>query len=134
MQGMKSVFFVALVALLTSCGSTVKFPISSVTPAAEISAKMKQDDNKNKIIEVNAKNMASAERLNPPMKNYVVWILTDTDRNVNIGQLLNKNGKKSYLKTSTPFNVREIFITAEEKGDVTYPSGIEISRTTYKSK
>lgn len=134
MKGMKSVFFVALVALMTSCASTVKFPVSSVTPAAEISAKMKQDDNKNSVIEVTAKNMASAERLDPPMKNYVVWILTDDDRTVNIGQLQNKNAKKSYLKTSTPFHVREIFITAEEQGAITYPSGIEITRTKFKSK
>ncbi|NJO90686.1 MAG: hypothetical protein HC831_18290 [Chloroflexia bacterium] len=48
-----------------------------------------------------------------------------------IGQLTNKNAKKAVLKTVTPFNVKEIFITAEEQGDLAYPAGVEISRTTF---
>ncbi len=47
----------------------------------------------------------------------------------NIGQLSNDNAKKVELETATPFNVKEIFITAEEEGNITYPSGVEITRT-----
>jgi hypothetical protein len=49
----------------------------------------------------------------------------------NIGQLNNSNGKRTTLKTLTAFNVKEIFITAENQGDLSYPMGTEISRTTF---
>ncbi|MFZ2432471.1 MAG: hypothetical protein WA143_12540 [Lutibacter sp.] len=53
---------------LTSCATTAKFPVSSVTPAAEITAKKTQDSNKNYVIEVVAKNLASADRVDPTKK------------------------------------------------------------------
>ncbi len=134
MKTARNLFFGAVVLFLTSCLSTAKFPVSSVTPAAEIIAKMKQDKNKNNVIEVTALNMASADRLTPPKNNYVVWIETENDGIKNIGRLTNKNAKKASLKTSTPFNVKEIFITAEEQDDISYPSGTEISRTHFTSK
>ncbi|MDZ7648315.1 MAG: hypothetical protein U5K54_14645 [Cytophagales bacterium] len=127
----KRLLFGIVVLLLTSCASTVKFPISSVTPAAEITAKMTQDKHKNFVIEVTAYNMASADRLDPPKNNYIVWIVSENNGTMNIGQLTIKNGEKSYLKTSTPFKVKEIFITAEDESDISYPSGTEISRTTF---
>jgi hypothetical protein len=49
----------------------------------------------------------------------------------NIGQLNNRNAKKATLKTSTPFNAGEIFITAEDQGNLTIPAGVEISRTSF---
>ena len=87
--------------------------------------------NKNYMIEVTAKNLAEAIRLNPPKNNYSVWIVAENGTTKNLGQLVNKNAKKASLKTTTPFNVKEIFITAEEQGNLNYPSGIEISRTTF---
>lgn len=121
----------ALIIVLSSCSSTAKFPVSSVTPAAEIVAKMKEDKNNNSVVEVTAKNLASADRLNPPKNNYVVWIVTDDNGIKNIGQLMNKNGNKSVLETTTPFKVKEIFITAEDQGNISFPGGVEISRTSF---
>ena len=83
------------------------------------------------MIEVTAKNLAEAIRLNPPKNNYSVWIVAENGTTKNLGQLVNKNAKEASLKTTTPFNVKEIFITAEEQGNLNYPSGIEISRTTF---
>ncbi len=119
---------------MTSCASSIKFPVSTITPAAEITAAMKQDKNKNYVIEVNAVNLASPDRLNPPKKTYVVWITTADNGTKNIGQMVIKNAQKSYLKTSTPFKALEIFITAEDQGDISYPSGVEISRTIVSKK
>jgi hypothetical protein len=131
MKTLKKKFLGVVVLFFISCASTTKFPISDVIPAAKISAKMNQDKNKNSVIEVTARYMASADRLDPPKNNYIVWIETENNGIKNIGQLINKNPRKSYLQTSTPFTVKEIFITAEEQGDISYPSGIEISRTTF---
>jgi len=123
---------IGVVALLASCSSIAKFPVSTTVPAAEITATKKMDRNKNYVIQLTAKNLAEASRLDVPMKNYSVWIVVDNGTTKNIGQLINKNAQTAVLKTTTPFNVDEIFITAEEKGDLSYPQGVEISRTTFE--
>ena len=129
---MKNAIFSFLVMfLITSCATTAKFPISSITPGAQITAKMKKDKNNNYAVSVTANYLASAERLQTPMKTYVVWITTADNDTKNIGRLNSKNPKKATLQTSTPFQPKEIFITAENEGDLSYPSGIEISRTRF---
>jgi hypothetical protein len=127
---LKSALFVAFTLLLNACATTAKFPTSSVVPAADISAKKKTDRNNNYIIEITARNLASADRLTPPSTNYSIWMVTKSNGIKNIGQLMIKNAKKSTFKTVTPFDFTEIFITAENQGNSTYPAGIEISRTS----
>jgi DNA mismatch repair ATPase MutS len=121
-----------LMFLITSCSTTTKFPVSSVTPAAVISAEVKQDKSNNYIISVTANYLASAERLSPPRKTYVVWIATRDNGIKNIGQLKGKNEKTATLETLTSFDPMEIIVTAEDEGDVSYPAGIEISRAAIK--
>ena len=75
--------------------------------------------------------MASPDRLNPPKNNYSVWIVTEKNGTKNLGQLINKNAKKAVLKTTTPFKVVEIFITTENQGNISYPTGDEISRVSF---
>lgn len=132
MKSLINLLLVSVLVFLTSCATTAKFPVSSITPAAEITAKKKQDKNNNYIIEVTAKNLASADRVDPTKKNYNVWIVTENNGTKNAGMLVNKNAKTATLKTSTPFDVKEIFITAEDQGDYSYPVGVEISRTTFE--
>jgi biopolymer transport protein ExbD len=129
MKRERNVLLVATLLFLTSCASITKFPVSSTLPAAEITAKTKQDKNKNYTIEVTAKHLASPDRLNPPKSNYNVWIVTEENGTMNLGMLTNKNAKTAVLKTKTPFKVIEIFITAEDQGNNSSPNGIEISRT-----
>lgn len=134
MKTLKSLILGTLVLFLASCATIVKFPVSNVTPAAEITAKMKQDKNKNYVIEVSAIHLASADRLNPPKNNYVVWITTESNGIKNIGQLSNNNAEKLYFIAITPYHVKDIFITAEEQGNISYPYGTEISRTSFPVK
>jgi len=131
MRKVKSIVIIGVVALLTSCAPIIKFPVSAVIPAAQITAKIKQDKNNNNVIEITANHMAEASRLTPPSNNYSVWIVADNGMVKNVGQLTNKNAEKASLTITTPFNVNEIFITAEERGNLSYPAGIEISRTTF---
>jgi len=106
----------------------LKFPVANDAPAADITAKIKKDKNNNYEIEVIAIHLAGAGRLNPPKNNYSVWIIAENGETKNIGQLSHKNAKKSVLLTTTPFSVKEIFITAENQANLNYPSGKEISR------
>lgn len=124
----KVILFSFVMFLIASCASVTQLPVSDITPAASIKAKLKQDNNNNYIVTVSTTNLASPERLSPPKKAYVVWINTKNNEVKNLGQLVNKNAKNSSLQTLTVFEPEEIFITAEEEGNVSYPSGIEISR------
>jgi len=124
---------IILIFLATSCVTTVKFPISTIEPAAEITAKINKDNQNNYIIQITANYMASVERLSPPKSTYVVWIVTKENGIKNIGLLKSENAKKINFKTLSAFEPYEIFITAEDEGTISSPSGIEISRVVLKS-
>lgn len=128
MSALRIIFFSIAILLLNSCSSTLKFPISSVTPAAEIKVNIKKDKHNNHVIKVTAVDLAGADRLIPPKNNYIIWIVTERNGIKNVGQLTSKNEKKSYLISNTPFIIKEVFITAEEQGNISYPSGIEITK------
>jgi len=134
MKKLKLITWIALAVFISSCATTAQFPVSSVTPAADIVAKMKQDKNGNYKVLITAKNLASAERLDPPKKYYVVWSNTEKEGVRSLGKLIINNAETTSLETVTPFKFTEIFITAEELEDVTYPSGVEISRVRFKEK
>lgn len=114
--------------LISSCGNTTRFPVSSFAPAADIKAKTKIDKNNNHVITVTAKNLASPDRVDAASNAYVIWIRTDDNKVMNLGQLRNENAQTASLTTVTPYDPKEIFITLEEQGSVSTPSGTEISR------
>jgi hypothetical protein len=124
-------FVLTLFVAFVSCATTAKFPVSSVVPAAEITAKKKTDDNKNNTLEITARNLASPDRLVPAGSNYSIWVVSKGQGTKNVGQLLVKNGNKATFKTTTAFDFDEVFITVENQSDLTYPTGIEISRTKF---
>ena len=124
-------FTILLLFLLNSCGSTIQLPVSNEVPAAEIKVLKKQDGNNNFTIKVTAENLASADRLSPARATYVVWIETDENGIKNVGQLNPKNGKKVELETVSAFEPKAIFVTAEDEGNVSLPTGTEISRKSF---
>ncbi|MGK2861914.1 MAG: hypothetical protein ACSLE0_08275 [Chitinophagaceae bacterium] len=131
MKTINKLIVLAVVALMTSCATTTKFPVSNAVPAAEITATKKQDRNNNYVIELTARNLAEAGRLNRRINNYSVWIVDENGSVKNAGQLNNRNAQKAELEIVTPFDIKEIFITAEQEGDLSYPAGTEISRTRF---
>lgn len=117
-----------LTVILLSCTPTIKFPVSTVVPAAEITVKEKQEKNGNYELLLEANNLADPSRLSPARKYYVVWLVTEKDGTRNIGTLTYQKGNKGELESLTPFKGSEIFITAEDESSVTYPTGQEITR------
>ena len=122
----------SLATLLAGCASSAKFPVSTVAPAAVITAKKTLDKNKNYVVELVALNLTSPERLNPPKNHYNVWIVTEQNEYKNLGQVMNANAKKVVFRTLTPFNPKEIILTAEDEGNRPVPTGIEIARTSFE--
>jgi len=121
-----------LATLLAGCATSAKFPISTVAPAAVITAKKTVDKNKNYVIELLALHLSSADRLNPPKNHYSVWIVTEQNEYKNLGQIMNVNAKRGYFKTLSPFNPQVIILTAEDEGNRPMPAGIEIARASFK--
>lgn len=132
---MRNLIYTLLVGFLfSSCATSVKFPVSEVTPAATISVKHKKDDNGNNVLSVVANNLSSPGRLTPPKNVFVVWAVTENNGTKNLGQLKNKNATRSTLESRTAFDPVEVFITAEKEGSITYPSGIEITRVNLEKQ
>lgn len=129
MKTFKTLMVMALAALLTSCGATAVFPVSSIAPAADIVAKKTKDSHDNYVLEITAKNLASPDRLEPAGSNYSVWIVTKERGVKNVGQLNVKNAKKLTYKTAFPFEFDEVFITVENEANLPHPTGAELSRT-----
>jgi len=123
--------FIVLVLIATSCANRSKFPISTVTPAADIVAVRSHDQNGNAELKITAKHLAAVDRVASPKKAYVVWIVTEKEGVKNIGKLVNKNAETVKLKALIPDIATEVFITAEDDGDVLYPGGVEISRLQF---
>lgn len=129
MKLIRGLIVVTLSVVFASCGATAKFPVSSITPAADITARKKTDNHNNITLQITAKSLASPDRLNPAGSNYSVWVITNDHGVKNVGQLNIKNAKKSTFKTVTPFDFSEVFITVENQGNLLSPTGTEVSRT-----
>lgn len=123
---------VVMTILVVSCAQKTRFPISAVTPAADIVAVRSQDSNGNTMLKITAKNLAAVDRIATPKKAYVVWVVTERDGARNVGKLINHNSKTARLETLIPNYTTEVFITAEEDGEAVIATGIEISRITFK--
>jgi hypothetical protein len=126
---MKNVIFTCMVVILmASCASTTKFPVSQLVPAAEITAKVTKENQNTFLVAINANDLANAQRLTPPKSVYVVWVVTRENNIKNVGLLNVENSQHASLKTVTPFEPFEVFITAENEGAISYPSGPEVAR------
>jgi len=128
MKTIKILGIIGVVALMTSCASTVKFPISQVAPAADITAKMTKQGKPNYLVTITANSLAASERLNPPKKFYVIWAVSQSGVTRNVGHFTQKNAVKATYKASFPYKPVEVFITAEDDEGLCEPAGIEISR------
>lgn len=123
-----------LLSITSACSRKANFQTSVVVPAARGSVKVKKDKNHNHQISVNLFNLAEPERLQPPKKTYVVWMVTDENMTKNLGQihmgtkLFSKTLKGSFT-TQSSFKPVKIFITAEDEADIQYPGMFTVLST-----
>lgn len=111
----------------TSCAKKIAFQTSTIVPAARGDVKIKKDDNKNYLIQVELENLAEVNRLDPPKKAYVVWMESEDSMVKNIGQIASdskflSSKLKASFETVTPVKPSKIYITAEDDADVQFPS------------
>lgn len=125
---MKYLICLVLSITLISCSNTARFAVTDAAPEAEIKAKTRVDEDNNKVLTINAKNLQQPEAIDSVSNTYVVWIKTDGNELLNVGQLENKDDETATLKTETPYEFKEIIITAESRANVSQPSGTEIAK------
>jgi len=99
----------------------IPFVQSSVVPAAEGYVKIDTDRNKNNIIKISIKHLAKIDRLDPNMKTYVVWMVTDRETTINIGQINSSKNLNVSFEAVSSFQPIKIFITAEENESTQVP-------------
>ena len=120
-------FIIVMMLVFASCSKKVSFLNSSVVPAARGNVVIDKDNNENYTIKIDIKNLAEVERLNPPRKTYVVWLQTSERNYKNLGQIESSSSRMSSkldasFKTVSSFQPSKIMITAEDDGEVSYPS------------
>lgn len=119
----RSFLFILLLFMIFSLGSCAKkvaFSVSSVIPAAEGAVKVKTDKNENYEIDLNVKNIARPERLQPPKKVYIAWMETQGGP-MSLGQLSISGNLTGSLETARHQKPTKIFITAENDPNVQHP-------------
>lgn len=129
--------FIAVLILLssTACSTKAAFLTSVVVPAARGEVKVTRDNNDNYVIELEIVNLAEPERLEPPKKLYVVWMVTEQKMTQNIGQIESSSSTfssklKADFKTSSASKPVKIFLTAEDDASVRYASSTVVLSTS----
>jgi hypothetical protein len=107
----------------------IPFAQSTVVPAAEGYVKVNTDRNNNNIIKISIKYLAEINRLDPAMKTYVVWMVTDRETTINIGQINSSKKLNASFEAVSSFQPIKIFITAEENESTQVP-GDKVVLTT----
>ena len=118
----KILSFIFAAIMLSSCAKKVVFPTSQVLPAADAVVKIDKNDNNNYELKLEVENMAQPDRLNPPRKTYVVWMVSERTGTINMGNLKINRKLNGSIEAVTPFKPICFFITAEEEQDVDSPS------------
>ena len=105
-------------------GGTTRLSSSPTLPAVDGRAKFTATKNDNTRIELTVKHLPHPGKLTPPANTYVVWTRATKYGPVqNMGALMvdkNLNGK---LVTETALHSFELFITAEDSGQIQEPLG-----------
>jgi hypothetical protein len=122
---------ILIIAILASCTTTTKFPVSTVTPGADILMDVKKVGTNNYKVSITSFNLASTERLDPPQAAYVIWMVSNTDVLRNVGNFSKSGDNKLTFTAFFPYMISEVFITAEGSAGACKPEGIEITRIKF---
>lgn len=118
-----------LIVIITSCSKKTVFNTSPIIPAARGEVAVKKDNNNNYNIELSISYLAEPDRLNPPKKTYVVWMLSEDSNPINLGQIVGTSKLHVKFQTVSSSKPKLIFVTAEDDASTQYPSNIRVLET-----
>jgi hypothetical protein len=129
----RTMFFLGLATLMVfafhSCAQKAAFQTSSVVPAAEGFVKIKSDKNENYKVEMEIRNLADVDRLQPPKNSYVVWLESGQGSPKNVGRIITSGRNRVSFETVATLKPTRLFITAEENENVQYPGSMVVLST-----
>lgn len=124
------VFLVAVVLLFVWPMSSEKkyhMTADASVPAASGEIGVQADkSNGNMKVDIRVDNLAQPANLTPPENAYIVWIRPSSEEAHKQGSLGVDKNLKGELKVITTSKNFDVFITAEQSGSVTEPSGVQI--------
>ena len=126
-----TVYLFVLLIGISSCAKKSMFMVSPVQPAARGSVEVKKDNNNNYHIKVDLTSLSESDRLSPPKNHYVIWMVSDSNINKNIGQIKPSSNLKAAFETVSATKPIRVFITAEDDPSLQYP-GTMVVLTTQK--
>lgn len=92
-------------------------------PGAHGTVSVKPEKNGNTHVDITTKSLAQPSALTPPADTYVVWFQPPDQAPRNMGALKVGNDLNGKLETVAPFRRFKVFITPEERQNVTTPHG-----------
>jgi hypothetical protein len=107
--------------------------VSENLPAAQGSVKVRPGKDGNNIVEVKVEHLAPAEKISERATDYVVWIQpkgTGAGEPQNLGVLSLDKDLTGTLKTITPYQEFDMFVTAESDPQSTRPTQKRVMRAS----
>jgi hypothetical protein len=112
--------------VLFSCSKKIAFENSAIIPAARGEVTVKKDNNNNYKVELNLSYLSEPDRLDPPKKTYVVWLVAEDNNPQNVGQIVGTNNLHVKFETVSSSKPDRIFITAENDESTQYPGNVKV--------
>lgn len=116
--------------LFLGCASgpkTVRMTTSNDVPGAQGTIKSSRAGNGNTALEIEVKHLAAPERVEAGATTYIVWARAlGQGMSQNLGALQVDNDLRGTLKTVTPMQSFDVFITAEASPTAMAPSNTQL--------
>ncbi len=130
---MKKIFYVICSLAVVGCATTQTMNSHSNLPQAKGEVWVKPEQNGNSAVHVTVKNLQEPVTMEPNASTYVVWAQSsESSLAQNLGALKVDNKNEADLRTVTPFQKFDLFITAEPLATVQYPTGDRALWTSVK--
>jgi hypothetical protein len=131
---MKLPFATIVLFTLVASASDAPLRVSDLLLGGEGKVSFEHDRNKNTKFSVHAKHLAKPESLSPPRNTYVVWVQGRGKDPQNAGMLRVNDNLDGTMSGTTPLQVFDIFVTAEDGVNVDRPAGPEVMRGSVQQR
>jgi len=122
---------IILCALLSACASgPLRMSASPAVPAAEGTVKTERSKNQNTKLEITVKHLAPPQKVASGFNTYVIWAAPRNGGAAqNLGAIIVDEDLNGKVQATTPFEDFSLFITLENSGQASSPTGPRVMWT-----
>lgn len=114
---------------LTCAAKTYRLTADPSVPAASGKLDVSHDHNGNTKLQLSVDHLAKPANLTPAKSVYVVWIQPNGEEPKNLGELTVGDHLKGEFGGVTPSKSFDLFVTAEDNGQASSPTGTQLLKT-----